>query len=329
MKQILTIIVISLLIISCGGKTKKKVDYNKKITQDKTEEIIHPGKKLLEKHCFLCHNISTSHDDRIAPPMIAVKAHYIKKGTTKEGFMEEFVDFVKNPTKENAKMRGAVKKFNVMPYQQFDERDIKKIAEYIYDYQIEEPAWFKEHWQERQGKKYINSGKKMAKKEVKKTPTETGLAYALGTKKVLGKNLMGTIQKKGTLEALQFCNEKAYPLTDSMSVKFNAIIKRVSDKPRNQTNQADEKELKIISQYKKLVAEKAEINPITETVNTKTKFYYPIVTNSMCLQCHGKLKEQLKPTILKKIAELYPLDKATGYKENEVRGIWSITFKNK
>ena len=28
---------------------------------------------------------------------------------------------------------------------------------------------------------------------------------------VLGKNLMGAIQNKGTLHALKFCNEQAYP----------------------------------------------------------------------------------------------------------------------
>lgn len=41
----------------------------------------------------------------------------------------------------------------------------------------------------------------------------------------------------------------------------------------------------------------------------------------MCLQCHGKL---MNPEVLKKIKELYPKDKAVGYSENEVRGIWSI-----
>jgi hypothetical protein len=45
----------------------------------------------------------------------------------------------------------------------------------------------------------------------------------------------------------------------------------------------------------------------------------------MCLQCHGK-SEQIKPEVRAKTLQLYPKDLAIGYSENEVRGIWSITF---
>jgi hypothetical protein len=46
----------------------------------------------------------------------------------------------------------------------------------------------------------------------------------------------------------------------------------------------------------------------------------------MCLQCHGK---QVEPEVAKQILKLYPKDLALGYSENEVRGIWSITFNKK
>lgn len=44
---------------------------------------------------------------------------------------------------------------------------------------------------------------------------ERGVKYAMNTQAVLGKNLMQAIQETGTSGALSFCNEKAYPLTDS------------------------------------------------------------------------------------------------------------------
>lgn len=114
-----------------------------------------------------------------------------------------------------------------------------------------------------------------------------------------------------------------------MATKFNASIKRVSDKPRNPANTANEQELKVIEKYKKMVADKAEINPIVEEHNGGVQFYYPITTNSMCLQCHGKPAEQINPATLKKLSELYPADKAVGYDIDQVRGIWSIQFKKK
>ncbi len=155
---------------------------------------------------------------------------------------------------------------------------------------------------------------------------ERGLKYALTTKAVLGKNLMRTIQKKGTLEALAFCNERAYSLTDSMAVVHNSTIKRVSDKPRNPNNKANVEELEYIKTFKKVVANSEEASPIVKEMDNNVRVYYPITTNPMCLQCHGKPNETLENSTLAKIKRLYPMDKAIGYDVNEVRGIWTITF---
>lgn len=155
---------------------------------------------------------------------------------------------------------------------------------------------------------------------------EIGLDYAITTKQVLGKNLMGTIQEKGTLEALKFCNVQAYPLTDSMATVHHAKIKRVSDKPRNQNNQANTEELGYIETFKKEIASNIDSNPIVKNNDNTVEFYYPITTNTMCLQCHGTDKE-VSPETFTAIKSLYPNDKALGYAENEVRGIWSIQFE--
>lgn len=48
----------------------------------------------------------------------------------------------------------------------------------------------------------------------------------------------------------------------------------------------------------------------------------------MCLQCHGT-PENINPEVRVKTLKLYPKDLAVGYSENQVRGIWSITFDKK
>ncbi|GGG51270.1 Tll0287-like domain-containing protein [Bizionia arctica] len=156
---------------------------------------------------------------------------------------------------------------------------------------------------------------------------EEGLKYALTTQAVLGKNLMKAIQEKGTLAAVEFCNIKAYPLTDSMSVAFKANIKRVSDKPRNPENQAHSKELQYIETFKNVIASQQEPKPILEETDTEVTFYYPITTNSMCLQCHGTPNRELNNEAYKTIKALYPNDIAIGYGVNEVRGLWQVNFK--
>jgi mono/diheme cytochrome c family protein/nitrate reductase cytochrome c-type subunit len=287
----------------------------------------HEGKKLMETHCYLCHSPNAAENQgRIAPPMVAIKARYIdKEGYTKEEFIAAVALFVENPTEDKALMYGALKKHGLMPKQAFPKGSIEKIADFMFDYQIEEPTWFKEHWEGHGNKNWTQSGKPYKVTEKEKTYADIGLEYALGTKKLLGKNLMESIQQKGTLEALAFCNHQAIPLTDSMATKYNATIKRVSDKNRNPNNKANTEELKYIAQFKKDLATKKEIKPVVIEKGDKIRFYYPIETNTMCLQCHGK-PEQIQPEVRAKTLQLYPKDLAIRYSENEVRGIWSITF---
>jgi len=171
------------------------------------------------------------------------------------------------------------------------------------------------------------------KQEQKSTITNTeksnkdyakiGKEYALATKIVLGKNLKHSIAKEGLVGAMSFCNEQAYPLIDSMQVKYNAIIKRVSDKNRNQKNKANTTEMKHIAAFKEKIKNGEKISPIIEKSNGKIHFYAPIKTNQLCLQCHGK---NLQPDLVTKLKDLYPNDLATGYDDNQIRGIWSITF---
>lgn len=317
-----------LLFISCNQK--KTQVYQTGYSSNTTISQDNAGKKLMETKCYVCHNPSTNHDGRIAPPMVAIKSHYLTDATTKEEFADAIREFVQQPSEENSKMRGAVRRFGVMPYQPFNEEEIRQIADYMYEYKIDEPEWFKKHIEEESnGKmKYRNDGKKMGatNAEENKSPAEKGLEYALNTKKELGKNLMGAIQKKGTVEAVEFCNVRAYPITDSMATTQNATIKRVSDKPRNPNNRASTKELKIIEQFKEAVATGEDYQPVTEVENGRNTVYYPIITNSMCLQCHGIPNKTIQPETLTTINDLYPNDKATGYDINQVRGMWAIEF---
>lgn len=319
-------------IFSCNNA--KKSEYVS--AEEKEHTQTHPGKKLMETNCYNCHSPSASEADRIGPPMIAIKKHYISSDTSKEEFINAMQTWIKNPNAEDAKMFGSVKRFGVMPKQSFPEETIKQIADYMFDNNIEQPEWFEAHFNGEKGmgkghghgnSKQKGMQKQQAKYNFEELPyAERGLKYALSTKAVLGKNLMGAIQKDGTLEALSFCNERAYPLTDSMSVVHKARIKRVTDKPRNPKNQANAEELEYIKTFKQRVAEGEEPSPIVTKLEDKVQVFYPITTNTMCLQCHGNPRETVESAIIKKLATLYPKDKAIGYGVDEVRGIWSVTF---
>ena len=145
-------------------------------------------------------------------------------------------------------------------------------------------------------------------------------SFATETKKLLMKNVGEQMKKGGPESALEFCNIEAMPLTKSMSDKHGLVISRVSDKMRNPKNVANSEELKLIEQYKKQLLAGDLLKP----VRTETHYYEPLVTNAMCLQCHGEPVKNVQAKVATKIADLYPNDLAMGYKENEVRGLISI-----
>ena len=337
--KILTVTIILLLLATLFFTyIQLRPDYEDVAIMQKNE---HPGKKLMETYCYACHNPVTSHDNRLAPPMIAVKKHYKKENTTKKEFIDNIKKWVKAPSEKISKMPGAIRNFGIMPYAPYEEEDIEQIADYIFDNDIEQPEWFEEHYQQEMGKgngngKGMGSGKGKGKGKMQhqqssfnktdKSFEEIGMHYALATKKELGKNLMGAIQEKGTVGALEFCNEQALSITDSMANIFSANIKRVSDKPRNPLNTANAIELKHIKAFKKALLNNTGPKPIIEESKNDVSFYYPITTNMMCLQCHGKLDEYVQSDTYKTIKQLYPNDMATGYGVNEVRGIWSIKY---
>lgn len=147
--------------------------------------------------------------------------------------------------------------------------------------------------------------------------------YAAEAQKLLGSKLKEKIEQGGPENALEFCNINAIPLTESVAEKHRVTIKRVSDRYRNPDNAAGPEELAVIEQYKTMLAS----GKMPEAILKDDHLYTPIVTNAMCLQCHGTPGKELKTELNQKIKALYPKDKATGYIENELRGIFSIKMK--
>ncbi len=161
MKKYLLVLGIAAVIgfTSCGQNNSKGEDHDEHDDHAKTEETVQKvadktsdGYQLMKQKCFSCHNPNTeSHDVIIAPPMIAVKMHYTKHFETKEAFVDAFVKWSQDPKEEDAVMKGAVKRFQVMPKQIFDKEDLTKIATYVYENDIDQPDWFEEHLKEDHG----------------------------------------------------------------------------------------------------------------------------------------------------------------------------------
>lgn len=164
-------------------------------------------------------------------------------------------------------------------------------------------------------------------KELEKYRT-IGSEIAQETQKSLATNLMKNMKSGGVEAAIPFCNSMANPLTSEMEIKYGAKIKRVSSKTRNANNAPSQHEIEIIDQYNDSMNSNKSLDPIVEVnVNDEVQFYSPIIVEKKCLKCHGALENDLTKETDSLIKSFYPDDKAIGYREGQLRGIWSITFK--
>ena len=145
----------------------------------------------------------------------------------------------------------------------------------------------------------------------------------------LGKNMKMHMKNGGPMEALDFCSQEAYSLTEAVNKKLpeGVSVKRVSLLTRNPVNTPSDDE-KIVLKHLQELQDNNKTLPkqIVEKIDAHTyKFYKPLVIdNKACLKCHGDVQDKkLKEEILNR----YPEDKAMGYKMGDIRGAVVTTVK--
>ncbi|BDD12554.1 hypothetical protein FUAX_49860 (plasmid) [Fulvitalea axinellae] len=321
LKQTLLILSIISTLSACSGK--KSTTNN---TENQRTTVTAPEKPktlsriaLTESKCGTCHSFDPS-KEILAPSFAKIKTAYIKLYPSKGDFVKHLSEFSLHPEESKSKIPGAIKSFGLMPELGFSKENTEKIASFLYDTPIEEKGWYPEKYN-------LEKNKAHSSNTQKKNKISQAKELALATKAQLGKNLLGAIKTKGTAGALSFCNTKAIHLTDSMASVLGVHIRRVSDKPRNPINLADKPALEYIHSAKKAIESGEKPKPKMRLDHGKSIVYIPIMTNKMCMQCHGEKKTEIKTATLKKIEKLYPADKAKDYKPNQLRGIWVVETK--
>ena len=98
-----------------------------------------------------CHSATASIENRLAPPLEAVKRRYLMAYPDFEEFTSKIADYAAEPREDKAIMFGAVERFDLMTPIPYSEEDLVAIATYIYQFDLERPEWFDEHYQEMHG----------------------------------------------------------------------------------------------------------------------------------------------------------------------------------
>ena len=135
----------------------------------------------------------------------------------------------------------------------------------------------------------------------------------------------------GPIAAVQVCKTIAPEIANEQSKAAGMTIRRTALKVRNPDNAPDALERKVLEDFTARLAAGADANTlehieeITGDGKTTVRYFKAIPTAAApCLVCHGSaVSGELKETIDK----LYPNDQATGFKEGDLRGAFSVTME--
>jgi hypothetical protein len=149
---------------------------------------------------------------------------------------------------------------------------------------------------------------------------------AFGT--ALKTELMAAMQSGGALNAIEVCSERAPAIAQSVSLEKGMHLSRVSLRNRNPGNAPNDWQAAVLRDFEA----RLEAGEAVESLSWKDvsdrggqqefRLMKAIPTAPLCLQCHG---EAIAPPVAEKIAELYPEDKATGFREGDIRGAFVVT----
>ena len=155
------------------------------------------------------------------------------------------------------------------------------------------------------------------------------------TGKALKERLMSNLKKEikihGLVSAVAYCSKNALELTSlvSESAGDGVRVKRVSEQYRNPANKPDKADAFAYTYFEKYLKKEGHYpqNFVLRMRHKQNKdieifrYFEPLYIQEACLQCHG---EKVDPKVLAKIKELYPEDKATGYKLGDLRGFIAV-----
>lgn len=148
--------------------------------------------------------------------------------------------------------------------------------------------------------------------------TELGERAAESLMTSLGGQLKAALEAGGPVDAMRICREAAGPLTSAADASFQeGSVRRTALRVRNPGNAPDELDRKIL--VKLAAADDPPPAQIEWTLEI-ARFYKPLVTQEICLNCHGD-PETFSPELGGALADLYPDDRATGYRTGDLRGV--------
>ena len=132
--------------------------------------------------------------------------------------------------------------------------------------------------------------------------------------------LTGALEEGGAENAIRVCRERAPEIAAALSID-GVQMGRTSHKVRNPANAPAPWVEPLLEEY---LESPTTARPRAVYIDEATMGYVePIYVVHFCLSCHGP---SIDSELLEEIQALYPEDQATGFKANDLRGVFWVTM---
>ena len=144
--------------------------------------------------------------------------------------------------------------------------------------------------------------------------------------------LQGRLQQAmaagGPVEAVRVCQVEAPAIASRLSRETGWQVRRIGTRVRNPlTGVPDEWERDQLPQLAARLAQGGEVpNASSQSITqqgVEQRYLRAIAVGPLCLTCHGEPAAQPK-ALREALQKAYPQDAATGYRQGELRGAFSI-----
>ncbi|HAZ59956.1 MAG TPA: hypothetical protein DCY89_00120 [Gammaproteobacteria bacterium] len=136
------------------------------------------------------------------------------------------------------------------------------------------------------------------------------------------------VAKAGLVGAVAVCRERAPAIAERLSRASGALVSRQARRNRNPDAAPDAVTLGLLPAFEAepLVAPgrpREQLVAYTGPTGRHLRYLRAIPTGPMCLGCHGT---QIDPAVQAAIGTHYPQDRATGFAEGDLRGVFAIDW---
>lgn len=132
--------------------------------------------------------------------------------------------------------------------------------------------------------------------------------------------LMGALEEGEPEDAIEVCRDRAPQIAADLSVE-GIRLGRTSHKVRSPDNTPASWVQPLLAAY---LDDPTDVSPRAVRIDADTVGYVePIYMKSFCLSCHGP---SIEPALYEHIRSLYPEDQATGFKVDDLRGLFWVTL---